>query len=229
MSSWVGCRGRWPGRPTPPSPTPPPRPAGAGSRWSRSCCGWSPSTSRAAPPGGGSAATSCPTPVAAELDAFVARRLLTTDLEDGQVVVGVAHEAFLSAWPPLAEAITAASTALRARRRIEQAAADWAEHGRARSGCGNAASSPPPWPTPAWIFHWGDEWGPALHSLVILIMVGLFMGRVVVRLSRRRAGFHAPGGFMIVGMWSGWSGRCGHSLDRVPGVDHLGGPGPVGA
>ena len=31
-------------------------------------------------------------------------------------MVGVAHEAFLSAWPPLAEAITAASTALRARR-----------------------------------------------------------------------------------------------------------------
>ena len=49
-----------------------------------------------------------PDPVAAELDAFVARRLLTTDLDDGHVVVGVAHEAFLSAWPPLAEAITAA-------------------------------------------------------------------------------------------------------------------------
>ena len=62
--------------------------------------------------------------MAAELDAFVARRLVTTDLDDGQVVVGVAHEAFLSAWPPLAEAITAASTALRARRHIEQAAAD---------------------------------------------------------------------------------------------------------
>ena len=45
-------------------------------------------------------------------------------------MVGVAHEAFLSAWPPLAEAITAASTALRARRQIEQAAADWAEHGQ---------------------------------------------------------------------------------------------------
>ena len=69
-------------------------------------------------------------PVVAELDAFVARRLLTTDLEDGQVIVGVAHEAFLSAWPPLAEAITAASTALRARRAVEQAAADWAGTGR---------------------------------------------------------------------------------------------------
>jgi hypothetical protein len=71
-----------------------------------------------------------PALVAAELDAFVARRLVTTDLENGQVVVGVAHEAFLSAWPPLAKAITAASTALRARRQIEHAAGDWAEHGQ---------------------------------------------------------------------------------------------------
>jgi WD40 repeat protein len=69
-----------------------------------------------------------PDPVPTELDAFVARRLVTTDLENGQVMVGVAHEAFLSAWPPLAEAITAASIALRARRQIEQAAADWTEH-----------------------------------------------------------------------------------------------------
>ena len=68
--------------------------------------------------------------VAAELDAFVARRLLTTDVEDGHVVVGVAHEAFLSAWPPLAEAITAASSALRAGRAVEMAAADWAERNR---------------------------------------------------------------------------------------------------
>jgi hypothetical protein len=72
-----------------------------------------------------------PDPVAAELGAFVARRLLTTDLDDGRVVVGVAHEALLSAWPPLAEAITATSTALRARRHIEQATADWAQHGQA--------------------------------------------------------------------------------------------------
>ena len=38
---------------------------------------------------------------------------------------GVAHEAFLSAWPPLAEAIAAASSALRAGRAVEVAAADW--------------------------------------------------------------------------------------------------------
>ena len=71
-----------------------------------------------------------PQPVAAELAAFVTRRLLTTDRDDGRVVVAVAHEAFLSAWPPLATAITAASTALRARRQIEQAAADWTDHGQ---------------------------------------------------------------------------------------------------
>ena len=71
-----------------------------------------------------------PEHAAAELDAFVARRLLTTDAEDGHVVLGVAHEAFLSAWPPLAEAIRAASTALRTGRAVEMAAADWAERNR---------------------------------------------------------------------------------------------------
>ena len=36
---------------------------------------------------------------------FVTRRLLTTDTDDGADVVEVAHEAFLSAWPPLATMI----------------------------------------------------------------------------------------------------------------------------
>ncbi len=67
---------------------------------------------------------------ARELDAFVARRLLTTDAEDGHVVIGVAHEAFLSAWPPLADAIRAASTALRTGRGVEMAADDWVERNR---------------------------------------------------------------------------------------------------
>jgi WD40 repeat protein len=72
-----------------------------------------------------------PAPVRAELDAFVARRLLTTDTDDdGRVVLGVAHEAFLSAWPPLAAAITAAVSGLRTRRGVEQAAADWDDAGR---------------------------------------------------------------------------------------------------
>jgi WD40 repeat protein len=71
-----------------------------------------------------------PQPVARELDVFVTRRLVTTDTDNGHVVVGVAHEAFLSAWPPLAEAITAAESTLRARRVVEQAATGWNDHGR---------------------------------------------------------------------------------------------------
>jgi len=46
--------------------------------------------------------------------------LLNTDTDHGAVVLGVAHEAFLSAWPPPAEAIAANVTALRARRVVEQ-------------------------------------------------------------------------------------------------------------
>ncbi len=64
-------------------------------------------------------------PLPAEWDAFVAQQLLVTDTENGNVLVGVAHEAFLSAWPPLAAAIAAAESALRARRAVEQAAAEW--------------------------------------------------------------------------------------------------------
>ncbi|MBV9012081.1 MAG: PD40 domain-containing protein [Pseudonocardiales bacterium] len=60
-----------------------------------------------------------------ELDAFVRRRLLTTDSDQGRVVIGVAHEAFLSAWAPLAQAIEANASALRARRAVEQAATEW--------------------------------------------------------------------------------------------------------
>src|SRR3954452_22016027 len=75
-----------------------------------------------------------PAAVAAELDPFVARRLLATDTDsDGTVVIGVAHEAFLSAWPPLATAITEAASALRARRGVEQAAAAWDAGGRPHS------------------------------------------------------------------------------------------------
>jgi hypothetical protein len=62
----------------------------------------------------------------AELDCFVARRLLTTDVDNAEVVIGVAHEAILTAWLPLAQAISEASTALRARRGIEEAATSWA-------------------------------------------------------------------------------------------------------
>jgi hypothetical protein len=75
-----------------------------------------------------------PEPVRAELETFVARRLLATDTENGTNVVAVAHEAFLSAWPPLTAAITTAAAALRTRRAVEQAAAAWdrAAHPRSR-------------------------------------------------------------------------------------------------
>ena len=68
-----------------------------------------------------------PLPVRAELDAFIAHRLLTTSKREATVLLGVAHEAFLTAWPPLAQAISAAGAALRMRRMLEQASAEW-EH-----------------------------------------------------------------------------------------------------
>src|SRR4051812_4258553 len=68
-----------------------------------------------------------PEQVLTELQPFIDRRLLTTDTDNGHIVIGVAHEAFLSAWPPLTEAIVAEATALRARREVERAAAEWAE------------------------------------------------------------------------------------------------------
>jgi WD40 repeat protein len=72
-----------------------------------------------------------PAPVCAELEAFTAKRLLTADVrDDGAVVLGVTHEAFLSAWPPLAAAITAKDAALKARRAVELAAAQWDDDGR---------------------------------------------------------------------------------------------------
>ena len=69
--------------------------------------------------------------VLTELQPFVDRHLLTTDNDNGHVVLGVAHEAFLSSWPPLEKRITASAAALRARRQVEQAAAEWTEHGQA--------------------------------------------------------------------------------------------------
>jgi TIR domain/WD domain, G-beta repeat len=68
-----------------------------------------------------------------ELDAFVRRRLVTTDIDNGRVVVGVAHEAFWSAWAPLAQAIEKNVSALRTRRAVEQAATDWDNAGHPRT------------------------------------------------------------------------------------------------
>ncbi|MEV6235878.1 TIR domain-containing protein [Lentzea sp. NPDC051838] len=64
---------------------------------------------------------------------FVARHLLTTDTVAGNNVVGVAHEAFLTEWPPLAEAIVEHAAALRTRRAVEHAAGEWSTAGRTSS------------------------------------------------------------------------------------------------
>ncbi len=85
-----------------------------------------------------------PVPVVTELDVFVAQRLLTTDTDNGTVVIGVAHEAFLSAWPPLAQAIAANASGLRARRAVEHAATEWCKNGRPRErlwGSGQLAAA----------------------------------------------------------------------------------------
>jgi hypothetical protein len=66
----------------------------------------------------------------AELEPFVTRRLLTIDSDNDGAVMEVAHEAIMSAWPPLAKAVQANSVALRARREVEQAADEWCEAGR---------------------------------------------------------------------------------------------------
>jgi WD40 repeat protein len=66
-----------------------------------------------------------PEPIIHELNAFIRRRLLITDTDNGSVVVGAAHEAFLSAWAPLAQAINKNASALRARRAVEHAATEW--------------------------------------------------------------------------------------------------------
>lgn len=68
-----------------------------------------------------------------ELDEFVKRHLLTTDTIGGKLAVGVAHEAFLTEWPPLAEAISEHAAALRTRRAVEHAATEWSASGRTPS------------------------------------------------------------------------------------------------
>lgn len=72
--------------------------------------------------------------VVTELDAFVERRLLTTTAREERdhtvVELSVAHEAFLSGWPPLKAAIEGTRTALQARRAVEQAAAEWVAQDR---------------------------------------------------------------------------------------------------
>jgi WD40 repeat protein len=67
-----------------------------------------------------------------ELDAFVDTRLVTTDDTGEGATIGVTHEAFLSAWAPLRDAIAETSAALRMRRDVEYIAKEWIAGGRSR-------------------------------------------------------------------------------------------------
>lgn len=65
----------------------------------------------------------------AELVPFVERHILVTGGDDAERTISVAHEAVLTAWPPLATAIEAERVALRARDAVEEAARQWAQQG----------------------------------------------------------------------------------------------------
>jgi WD40 repeat protein len=64
------------------------------------------------------------------VDAFVAARLLTSDVERGDAVVRVAHEALFRRWPPLRQAVEAGAETLRRRAQLERWAVDWVRSGR---------------------------------------------------------------------------------------------------
>ena len=65
------------------------------------------------------------------LGVFVDHRILIADTDDhNQVWITAAHEALLTAWPPLDAAIANKTAALYAARSVEQAAADWTAAGR---------------------------------------------------------------------------------------------------
>lgn len=65
------------------------------------------------------------------IDAFVAARLLVTDLAaDGGVTLGLAHEALLRHWPRLTQWLEADHEQLRARARLRTAAGRWVAEGR---------------------------------------------------------------------------------------------------
>jgi WD40 repeat protein len=65
-----------------------------------------------------------------ELKPFVERRILITGEDGDEPTIGVAHEAVLTAWPPLATAIREERVALRARVGIEETARQWAADNR---------------------------------------------------------------------------------------------------
>ncbi len=89
-----------------------------------------------------------PAAVAGTLDPFVDRRLVTTDTDNGAVVVEVAHEAFLAAWPPLAATVRPLLRRFAHGGRWSRPPPGVPTAG-STLGCGNAASLPPLSPTSA--------------------------------------------------------------------------------
>src|SRR5215470_10254396 len=78
---------------------------------------------------------SLPSPVRKELEVFVDQRLLTihrpdADGDNGRPVIDIAHEQILTAWEPLADAVTAAADTLRLRADTEDAATTWDRNNR---------------------------------------------------------------------------------------------------
>lgn len=63
----------------------------------------------------------------AELGPFVERRIMVTSEDGVEPTIGVAHEAVLTEWPPLAAAIQEERAALRGRDAVVEAARQWAQ------------------------------------------------------------------------------------------------------
>jgi WD40 repeat protein len=74
--------------------------------------------------------TSLPGQVRTEVEEFVSRGLVSIGTDNGQPVVAVTHEQFLTAWGPLASAIGQAADRLRLVAAVEDAAGEWDRLGR---------------------------------------------------------------------------------------------------
>jgi WD40 repeat protein len=79
-----------------------------------------------------------PAPLQIAADVFVDHRLLTATNDEHGTWIAVAHEALLTAWPPLNTMISEQTLALHTARSVEQAAAEWASADRAEHFLWNA-------------------------------------------------------------------------------------------
>lgn len=79
-----------------------------------------------------------PAPLQTAADVFVDHRLLSATNDEYGTWIAVAHEALLTAWPPLNTTISEQTLALHTARSVEQAAAEWANADRAEHFLWNA-------------------------------------------------------------------------------------------